>query len=193
MLENEIIPLYYAKNSKGYSPEWVQYIKRSIAKIAPHFTMKRMIDDYIARFYNPEAARFARLDAKDKELAKSIVAWKERVAAAWDGIKVFDVRQQSGDLVNGVTGDPYSVEIIIDTNGLGKDLGVEEVIYRVHNGEEELMSVTPFKVAKVEGNVLTYTLKAKIKDAGVFRYGYRLYPINADLPHREDFAFTRWV
>ena len=144
MLENEIIPLYYAKNSKGYSPEWVQYIKRSIAKIAPHFTMKRMIDDYIARFYNPEAARFARLDAKDKELAKSIVAWKERVAAAWDGIKVFDVRQQSGDLVNGVTGDPYSVEIIIDTNGLGKDLGVEEVIYRVHNGEEELMSVTPF-------------------------------------------------
>ncbi len=41
MLENEIVPLYFAKNSKGYSPEWIQYIKGSIGDIAPHFTMKR--------------------------------------------------------------------------------------------------------------------------------------------------------
>ena len=45
MLENEIIPLYFKKNSAGYSPEWIQYIKGSIGDIAPHFTMKRMIDD----------------------------------------------------------------------------------------------------------------------------------------------------
>ena len=32
MLENEIVPLYFAKNSKGYSPEWIQYIKRSIGR-----------------------------------------------------------------------------------------------------------------------------------------------------------------
>ncbi len=52
MLENEIIPLYFEKNSAGYSPRWIQYIKGSISDIAPHFTMKRMIDDYIARFYD---------------------------------------------------------------------------------------------------------------------------------------------
>ena len=51
MLENEIVPLYFAKNSKGYSPEWVQYIKNSFALIAPEFTMKSMLDDYIERFY----------------------------------------------------------------------------------------------------------------------------------------------
>ena len=48
MLETEIIPLYYAKNSKGYSPEWIQYIKNSVTKITPRFTMKRMIDDYFS-------------------------------------------------------------------------------------------------------------------------------------------------
>ena len=47
MLENEIIPLYFAKNSKGYSPEWIQTIKNSIALIAPNYTTKRMLDDYI--------------------------------------------------------------------------------------------------------------------------------------------------
>ncbi|HBJ76857.1 MAG TPA: DUF3417 domain-containing protein, partial [Porphyromonadaceae bacterium] len=57
LLENEIIPLYYAKNSKGYSPEWIQYIKNSLASIAPHYTMKRMITDYIDKFYSKEAKR----------------------------------------------------------------------------------------------------------------------------------------
>jgi hypothetical protein len=36
-------------------------------------------------------------------------------------------------------------------------------------------------------------LNIKLKDAGVFRYGYRLFPINANLPHRMDFAYTRWI
>ena len=51
ILETEIIPTYYARNSKGYSPEWIQYIKNSMSEIAPDYTMKRMLDDYIDRFY----------------------------------------------------------------------------------------------------------------------------------------------
>jgi len=63
MLENEIIPLYYAKNTKDYSPEWIQTIKNSIAQITPRFTTKRMMDDYIARFYSKLASRSAILKA----------------------------------------------------------------------------------------------------------------------------------
>ncbi|MBD5367179.1 MAG: glycosyltransferase family 1 protein [Bacteroides sp.] len=191
MLENEIIPLYFAKNSKGYSPEWIQYIKGSIGNIAPHFTMKRMIDDYIARFYDPEANRFDKLSANDYAKAKEIVAWKEKVAQAWDGIKVFDV--VSTEHANATSGNDYSVRVIVDTNGIGKDLGVEQVVFKIENGEEKLSKVLPFEVVKEDGNVLTYELRCKLKDAGVFRYGIRLYPKNAELPHRQDFAYTRWV
>jgi starch phosphorylase len=192
MLENEIIPLYFAKNSKGYSPEWVQYIKRSIANIAPHFTMKRMIDDYIDRFYNKEGERSNRLSADNYALARQIVAWKERVAAAWDGVRVLDVNQ-NGDLAHGVTGGPYVIDVVIDTNGLGKDLAIENVIYYVDNGEDRYVGKEDFEVVKEEGNILTYRLSSKLKEAGVFRYGYRLYPKNDQLPHRQDFAFTRWI
>ncbi len=191
MLENEIVPLYYAKNSKGYSPEWVQYIKRSIAHIAPHFTMKRMIDDYIERFYTKEAARTGKLAANDYAKAKEIVAWKEKVAAAWDGIKVFDV--ESSDVANSVTGTDYTVRAIIDANGLGRNLGLELVVYKKESNEENFAYTKEFDVIKEEGNVLTYQLNAKLKDAGVFRYGFRLFPKNADLPHRMDFAYTRWI
>lgn len=191
MLENEIIPLYFAKNSKGYSPEWVQYIKRSIGDIAPHFTMKRMIEDYIHRFYDKEAARSKKLQANDCALAKEIVAWKETVAAAWDGIKVFDI--QASDITNSTTGNDFATRAIIDTNGLGKDLGLEMVVYKKEDGEEKFWYTKPFDVVKEEGNVLTYQLNMKLKDAGVFRYGYRLYPKNPNLPHRMDFAYTRWI
>lgn len=191
MLENEIVPLYYAKNSKGYSPEWVQYIKRSIAKIAPHFTMTRMINDYIDRFYLKEADRTKLLTADNYAKAKEIAAWKEKVAAAWDGIKVFDI--ETSDISNSVTGTDFTVRAIVDTNGLGKDLGLELVFYKTMDGEEKFCYTQPFDVIKEEGNVLTYQLNAKLKDAGVFRYGYRLYPVNPALPHRMDFAYTRWI
>ena len=51
ILENEIIPLYYAKNTKGYSTEWIQYIKNSIAQITPIYNKKRMMDEYFNKFY----------------------------------------------------------------------------------------------------------------------------------------------
>lgn len=190
MLENEIIPLYFAKNSKGYSPEWVQYIKGSIGHIAPHFTMQRMIEDYIDRFYNPEGQRSSRLAADNFALAKEIAAWKEKVAAAWPGIKVLDVKTNGFD--NGVSGAPYQIQVTVDTNGLGADLGLEQVIFRVEDGAEKLAYVPKFKIVKQEGNIVTYELNEHVRDAGVFRYGFRLYPNNPLLPHRMDFAYTRW-
>ncbi len=194
MLENEIIPLYFAKNSKGYSPEWIQYIKGSIGHIAPHFTMKRMIDDYISRFYDKEAARYKKLAANDYALAREIVGWKEHVAQAWDGIKVFDLKRVDGaDTGSNTAGSHVTYEAIIDTNGLGKDLGLECVAYKIENGEERLFTTEQFKVVKEEGSVLTYRLEIKHKEAGVFRYGFRMYPKNPALPHRQDFAFVRWI
>ena len=191
MLENEIIPLYFAKNSKGYSPEWIQYVKRSIGHIAPHFTMKRMIDDYIERFYDPEAKRFKALDAHDFALAKEIVAWKNKVVDAWDGIKVLEFNTNNDSQTT--TGNDYTAKAVIDTNGLGRELCLEYVAYRVEDGVEHLHSVVPFKVVKEEGNILTYELHERLQDPGGYRYAFRLYPINPNLPHRQDFAYVRWI
>ncbi len=193
MLENEIIPLYFEKNSRGYSPKWIQYIKGSIGHIAPHFTMKRMIEDYIDRFYNKEAKRFKTLADNDFAIAREIVNWKQRVAAAWDGIKVFDIKRTDDGLAHLSTGNKINVEAIIDTNGLGRDIAVEAVIYRIENREQKFWGTKPFTVVKEEGNVLTYRMDEEVRDSGVFNFGFRIYPVNPLLPHRQDFAFVRWI
>ena len=75
LLEQEIIPLYYSQSGrKGYSEGWVRTVKNSIAKIAPHYTMKRQLDDYYDRFYSKEAERFKVLSADNNKKAKEIAA-----------------------------------------------------------------------------------------------------------------------
>ena len=193
MLENEIIPLYFAKNSLGYSPEWIQYIKRSIGHIAPQYTMQRMIEDYIERFYAPESARFTRLAADNCALAREIAAWKEKVAAAWDGIKVLEVETTQDGTPGHSTGEDFTSTVKIDANGLAGDVAVELVINRVQDGVTSFESRRPMKEVSRDGQVVTFSIHDKYKDAGVFRYSYRLYPYNPALPHRQDFAFVRWI
>ena len=195
MLENEIIPLYFAKNSKGYSPEWIQYIKRSIGHIAPHFTMKRQLDDYISRFYMPEEKRFAKLAAKNFEKARSIVAWKEEVASKWDSIQVIssDIRNEAEGNGAARTGDTFEAKAVIDTKGLGDSLGVELVFYREKDGQDTYVGREDLKIVKKDGDVYTYEIQDKMREAGVFRYALRMYPKSKELPHRQDFAYIRWI
>ena len=88
MLENEIIPLYYAYNSNGYSHEWIQYIKKSVAEIAPHFTTKRMLMNITISSIFKLANRSNELRANNYAKAKEIVAWKENMASNWDKFEV---------------------------------------------------------------------------------------------------------
>ncbi len=193
MLEKQIIPLYFENRKGGFSAEWVKYIKNSVAKIAPHFTMKRMIDDYIERFYDKEAKRYKKLHAHDFALAKEIVAWKEKVAQAWPGVHAVSVEEFNADPANTKAGEPFRTIIKLDANGLGHDLGVECVIYKIEDGQEKYEGREEFKMVGEEGNICTFELKTKLREAGTFRYAYRVYPKNAELPHRQDFAYVLWV
>ena len=193
MLENEIIPLYFAKNSRGYSPEWVQYIKRSIGRIAPHFTMKRQLDDYISRFYSPEAKRFKHLAENNFDVARKIVAWKQNVAEHWDGVKLISFEGLEHISTAESTGKDVSLKAVVDTNGLGHDLALELVIYLLVDGKEEFVETMPFKLEKLDGNVATYVFKNKFQEPGMMRIAFRLYPTNPELPHRQDFAFVHWI
>lgn len=192
MLENEIVPLYFAKNSLGYSPEWIQYIKRSIGHIAPNFTMERQLDDYIDRFYAPEAKRSAQLQSNDFAKAREIVAWKEEVATKWDQIQILSNGFSEDMNINPHTGEEFTATAVIDTKGLGDSIGVELVTYQEIDGENRYSGREEMPVVKHDGNIYTYELKSKLKDAGIFRYAFRMYPKNNALPHRQDFAYVRW-
>ncbi|MBQ8386165.1 MAG: alpha-glucan family phosphorylase [Paludibacteraceae bacterium] len=194
MLENEIIPMYYAKNSKGYSPEWIQTIKNSVTKITPRFTTKRMMDDYFEKFYNKLAKRHALLGADNYKVAKEIVVWKQNIVAHWDEIEVVSSTFDAGEAPVNV-GGKCKVAVELDTKGLNDNgLGVELVAIRTstHNNDK-LYEVQQLELVKTEGSHLFFETDYRLDYAGGMKFGLRLYPKNALLPHRMDFCYVRWI
>jgi glycogen phosphorylase len=195
MLENEIIPLYYAKNTKGYSPEWIQVIKNSIAQITPRFTTKRMIDDYISRFYTKLSTRSAILKANKFAKAKEIAAWKEKIAKGWDNIEVALMDVPEKLIHNPEVGEVYTINIVIDVHEINdKGIGIELVSTKLgKNNVDILYDVQELKLVKTEDTKLFFNLEFQLNMAGTFKYGFRMFPKNEDLPHRQDFCYVRWI
>ena len=194
ILETEIMPLYYARNKKGYSEGWIKVVKNSIAQIAPHYTMKRQLDDYFSKFYCKQAKRFASLSADNNAKAKEIAAWKEEVVAKWDSIGIVSSdtveELKKGDIESG---KEYTITYVIDEKGLNDAVGLELVTtYTTADGKQHVYSVEPFNVIKKEGDLYTFQVKHSLSNAGSFKVAYRMFPKNPDLPHRQDFCYVRW-
>jgi starch phosphorylase len=53
ILEQEVIPTYYDRGSDGIPHRWLAISKESIATIAPVFSTRRMVKEYVTRLYLP--------------------------------------------------------------------------------------------------------------------------------------------
>ncbi|WP_165020757.1 alpha-glucan family phosphorylase [Dysgonomonas sp. ZJ279] len=199
--ENQILPLYYARNTAGYSPEWIQYIKNSIAHIAPEYTTKRMIDDYIKGFYLPLAERTKLVTANGYAKAKELAAWKEDTAAKWGDFTVESITVSGKDapgvtsLVNLSEGDKMTTKIVIDKKDMVGDLGIDCVLvqYDPEKQIDKFIKTEEFTLVKKEGSKLHFEIDMIAKIPGTCKFAYRVFPKHPDMAHRQDFAYVRWI
>jgi len=194
MLENEIIPLYFDFNSSGFSPRWIQFIKNSFAKITPTYTTKRMLDDYIERFYSKQGKRVKALKAGNYAKAKEIVAWKEKVASVWDSIEIKELKlsEQFSNVASSANKYNSTVTIDVKDPALVNSFGVEYVCTQMVDGVDKLFRTLEYDQVKVDGTLVTFQLVNSPMSSGAFKCAFRLFPKNADLPHRMDFCYVRW-
>ncbi len=194
LLENEILPMYYNRNGKAYSDEWVECIKKSIAEIAPHFTMKRQLDDYYSKFYCKQAERYHRLIANDSKVVRELAKWKEEVAAKWNAVEVLSVEGDT-NFLNGAmsAADKYNVTVKVDEKGLDNAVAIELVVLAPDaKGNDQVFMTYPLEVVKREGNIFTFAAEIAPTNAGEFKIAFRMYPDHEELPHRMDFAYVKW-
>ena len=194
LLENEIIPLYYDKDKKtGISKGWIKVVKNSIAQIAPHYTMKRQLDDYYSKFYEKQAKRFKEISKDNFRLAKDIAQWKEAVAERWDAINVVSCEWDYPS--TGIsTSEKYTLKYVINEQGLDDAVALEKVnVFINKDGEERIFSIEPLKMVGHEGNNYTFEATLAPKQAGSYKSAVRMYPKNKNLPHRQDFCYVKWL
>ena len=194
LLENEIVPLYYDKDKNGMSKEWIKVVKNSIATIAPHYTMKRQLDDYYSKFYTKLAARSAKINAKNYQMAKDIAQWKETVAERWDSIEV--VSRDAKRFDDGAeTGKTYTIQYVINEQGLNDAVSLELVCLKNDQdpSDRRINLIKPFKMVKKEGNNYTFECDFSTSMAGNWKVCVRMFPKNDLLPHRQDFCYVKWL
>lgn len=201
IFEHQILPLYYERNSEGYSPDWIKYIKNSISRIAPEYTTKRMMNDYVSKYYNPLSSKVKAVAENGYEKAKELSAWKKDTMENWDTIAVESIRitdkngkeQHQSPLQ--AEGDTILIEIVLDKKNMKSDLGIDFVLswYDISNNEYVFYSSEEMPLVKKEGNRLFYRYEHTAKKPGNFSYSYRIFPKHPLMSHRMDFPSVKWI
>jgi starch phosphorylase len=212
-LQDEVIPLYYARDERlGYSPEWVQLCKRSMASVLPAFNSERVLRDYLRDFYAPAARQGRVMAAEGFHAARELGAWKEKVRAAWPGVAMKLLGNPATEVA---FADRVTLEVDVTLNGLaprdvrvecqarrvlGSDLDVPVRGYAENRRPSNSVSylegravlVELFKPGAVdEGGSCRYRLEFQPPWAGTLEYEVRAVPDHPHLSHPYELGLMR--
>jgi len=201
VFEHMILPLYYAKNTKGFSPEWMQYIKNSISSIAPQYTTKRMINDYITRFYKPLSARKETVAKDNFHTTRQLAAWKHDTFTKWDKVSVdsITVTNRKGERISDtpllLEGEKVVIEIVVDKKDMAGDIGIDFVLtqYNIKEKNHTYVSTLEIPLLKEEKSKLYFHFQFEMTQSGLFNYLLRMYPKHKDMAHKMVFPLLRWI
>ena len=195
IIEDEIVDAFYNRDENNIPEKWVGFIKNTLAEVAPHFTTGRMIRDYQDRYYNPQFERTQKVVNDNFKLAKELAEWKHKISSVWDEIEVKNIDFPDGITNKMIVGHEYPVKVTVDLKGLSCDeIGVELVVAENGtNNPTKIVDLIKFDIDNCEGSVCCFSHLVKPNHPGAFNYGFRLFPKNENLPHRQDFKFIKWI
>ncbi len=195
-IEDQIVPTYYERNDKGYSPKWMEMVKHCVADVASNFTTNRMMQDYEDRFYSKLHLRHTDVIANDFAMARSLAAWKRKVSREWDSVRVVETKRFDPVHEAICEGHKYELEVSIDLAGLSaQDIGVELLVAEASNQEAhtKVHHTSQFSCMGVDNGIARFHLENEPELSGSYDVAIRIYPNNDKLPHRQDFALVKWA
>ena len=72
LLEEEVVPLYYQRDSDDVPRGWIQIVKEAMRTAAPIFCTRRMVKEYAEQLYVPAARNAGAIDAQWEEAWKAL-------------------------------------------------------------------------------------------------------------------------
>lgn len=192
-LEQDIIPTYYDRGLDGVPHGWVAIMKEAIRSVAPAFSMRRMLKDYVNDLYIPALRTGARVDADAYSLARELAKWKDKVRREWDAVTLQVEGPREGQLA---VGQPIDVAALVQLGTLRPDdVRVELVSGRDADGQVERLHVTNLERAakKTEDGTYRYTGRLKPDASGSLVYGVRVVPHHPGLTSPLELGLARWA
>ncbi|MDH4088013.1 MAG: alpha-glucan family phosphorylase [Nitrospira sp.] len=125
LLEQEVIPEFYARDEQGIPTAWVKRMRESMARLTPRFSTNRSVREYTERHYLPAAAAYRERAAENGTVGRAMVNWEQTLKLKWATLSfgdmtvetrgeqhLFNVQVRLNDL------DPTAVRVELYANGV---------------------------------------------------------------------------
>ncbi len=86
ILEREVVPAFYDRDSRGIPTAWIARMRESMAKLTPFFSANRMIRQYTDQYYLPLSQTLQRRHHNQQKVAKDLLAWRRHLDSHWQSI-----------------------------------------------------------------------------------------------------------
>ena len=193
LLENDVVPLFYNRDSAGLPRGWLAKMKASMGKLAPVYSTNRMVAEYAERFYIPAAQRHQRLVC-DQARIRSLMGWRGRLRDHAGEVRVSEVNVDGGRLEYQV-GSKIKVRAKVVLGGLLPDDVRVEAYYgtltpegRIANGAS-----TGLTLKDSAGPEYLYQGEVDCADSGSCGISVRVVPFQQDAIIPYEMPWAQWV
>jgi starch phosphorylase len=192
MLEREIVPMFYERGRDKLPKQWIDRMKASMRAVCPAFNANRMVHEYSRRFYNPCAQVSKQLSADNYARARALAAWKAKISANWQDIKVGNVTSEADKLEAGselrVHAEVYLGSLQPADVSVQVYYGQLDADGRISSGQGIEMK---YAESKGDGN---HVFEGSIPcvSSGVRGYSVRVLPMHEDLQNPYAMNLIKW-
>ena len=92
LLENEVIPEFYARDANGIPTAWCARMRESMARLTPRFSTNRVVREYLEQFYLPAAAKYRTRAADNGAVGAQLVNWRDELEQKWGALHFGEVK-----------------------------------------------------------------------------------------------------
>jgi starch phosphorylase len=197
VLEREVIPLFYKRDSANFPYDWVKIVKNSMAMASRDFSAGRMVKDYAERFYIPAIETHQRYTADNFKIAKDMAKWKSFLTYNWEKIRVDEIETPPLETSPKV-GDKIPVTLKIYLGEVSPNDVSVEVLAGNLNSLEQMDNYEPVEALRTDGGdihtdgIYIYGAEVVCRESGRFGIAARILPRHQELAHNRIPRLIRW-
>ncbi|MBQ9267669.1 MAG: alpha-glucan family phosphorylase [Clostridia bacterium] len=193
ILENQIIPEYYDRDTSGFSKKWLKKMKNSIKTVGGIYNTNRMLCDYLSELYIPQIRRTTSSYANVDDI-NAFVDWEKHIRENWNNVNI--ISSGSLDELSTNAGDSTKMTCKIYLGNLKPSDILLELYYGKFSDSSQLVEskYQPMTLKnELENNVYEYETELSIDNGGSYGYTFRALPTHPLLINKQDLSLVKWL
>ena len=194
LLENQIIPLYYAKPDGKLPLAWLQLMRESIRSVTPVFNTHRMVKEYTERLYIPAAQSNENFSQNSCQAATQLSQWKTRIRKDWPQVRIQDLQVGNKDRQNILVGESLQVSARVHLGAVNpQHVRVEAYHGEAENGGLKNPTVTILNQSSQNGDgSYIYQGSVPASESGAYGFSVRVVPTHPHLMQSHELRLITW-